>query len=456
MDEVYRHIEEHLEESLAELSRLCEKPSVSAQGIAILETAEFVEAMLRSCGFQTRVLPKREGGNPVVYGELEGASPYTLVFYNHYDVQPPEPLELWTSPPFQPARRDGRLYARGVSDNKGNIVSRLAAIRALRGARGRAPVNIKFLIEGDEEIGSPNLGPFLQEYGRLFRGDACIWEGASVNWEGVPVIYLGVKGLLYVELEVETASRDVHSSWATVVPNAAWRLVWALSTLKGADERVLIDGFYDDARPPTEAEQAALARLPNEEDESMRSLGLSSFLCGVRGLDYQVRHIFEPTCTIDGLTSGYQGPGSKTVSPCRASAKLDFRLVCDQDPGDILLKLRKHLDRRGFVDVAISHLSGEHPVRTPLDAPFVAVVAQAAEEVYGRPPYVIPNMAATGPMYHFVGDVGLPTASAGIGYPDARAHAPDENLRVSDFLLGTKHVAALLARLGEGGGGRAL
>ncbi len=450
MKDVYRYIEEHLEESLAELARLCEKPSVSAQGTAIQETAEFVEGMLRSCGFRTRILPKR-GGNPVVFGELEGASPYTLLFYNHYDVQPPEPLDLWTSPPFQPARRQGRLYARGVSDNKGNIVSRLAAICAFRETRGQVPVNIKFCIEGDEEIGSPNLGPFVQEHAGLLRGDACIWEGASVNWEGTPVIYLGVKGLLYVELAVETAARDVHSSWATVVPNAAWRLVWALSTLKGPDERVLIDGFYDDVQPPTEQERAALARLPSEEEESLRSLGLSSFLCGVRGFDYQLRHIFEPTCTIDGLTSGYQGPGSKTVSPCRASAKLDFRLVPDQDPDDIALKLRRHLDRHGFADVAISHLSGERPVRTPMDAPFVKVVAEAAEEVYSRPPYVIPNMAATGPMYHFVRDLGLPTAAAGIGYPDARAHAPDENMRISDFLLGTKHIAALLVRLGQGG-----
>src|SRR3990172_2767062 len=237
MDDIYRHIHEHLEEALADLARLCELPSVSAQGQAIRETAAFVAGMLEGVGCRTRILEKTGGGHPVVYGELEGASPKTLVFYNHYDVQPPEPLEKWSSPPFELTRREDKLYARGVSDDKGDIVSRLAALRAFQAVRGRVPVNIKFCIEGDEEIGSPNLGPFVLENRRLLAGDACIGGGASVDWEGALQVYAGAKGLLYVQLEAHGTSRDVHSSWATVVPNAAWHLVWALATLKDTDER---------------------------------------------------------------------------------------------------------------------------------------------------------------------------------------------------------------------------
>jgi acetylornithine deacetylase/succinyl-diaminopimelate desuccinylase-like protein len=444
MEDVYRHIEGHLEESLADLGRLCALPSVSAQGQAIQETAEYVAHLLEGMGFQTRLLPKPGGGHPVVYGELAGASPKTLVFYNHYDVQPPEPLELWSSPPFQLTRKDDRLYARGVSDDKGDIVSRLAALRTFQAVRGRAPVNIKFCIEGDEEIGSPNLGPFVQENRLLLKGDACLWEGASVDWEGALGVYAGAKGLLYVQLEARGANRDVHSSWATVVPNPAWRLIWALATLKDADERILIDGFHDSVLPPTPEEEAALQSLPADEDERLRALGLPSLLKGVRGVEYHRRHIFEPTCTIDGLSSGYQGEGAKTVLPATASAKLEFRLVPEQDPDEVLSELRRHLDSHGFQDIGVVLISGEKPVRTPLSSPFLKLVCRTAEEVYGRPPRLMPNMAGTGPMYHFVRDLGLPTTGAGVGYPESRAHAPDENIRIGDFVLATKHVAAIL------------
>ncbi len=444
MEDVYRYVEEHLEEALADLARLCELPSISAQGQAIQETAELVAGLLEGAGCRARLLPKPGGGPPVVFGELEGGSPKTLLFYNHYDVQPPEPLDEWQSPPFQLTRRDDKLYARGVCDDKADIVSRLAALQALRAVRGRVPVNIKFCIEGDEEIGSPNLEPFVQQNSDLLRGDACIWEGASVDWEGALQTYAGAKGLLYVQMEARGASRDIHSSWATVVPNPAWRLVWALGRLKDADERILIDGFYDDVLPPTKQQEAALRALPADEDDRLRALGLPSFLQDVRGFEYHRRRLFDPTCTIDGFASGYQGEGAKTVLPGRANAKLEFRLVPDQDPEDILSKLRAHLGRHGFGDVSVARICGEKPVRTDLSSPFIKLVCRTAEEVYGRPPRLLPNMAGTGPMYHFVRDLGLPTAGAGTGYPDSRAHAPNENIRMGDFVVGTKHVAAIL------------
>ncbi len=270
MDDIFRYIDDHLNESITALTELCKLPTVSAQNSAIEETAEHVSGLLRDLGFEAQVLPK-QGGHPVVYAEQPGRSTRTLLFYDHYDVQPPEPLELWSSPPFQPTLREGKLYGRGVSDNKGNIAARLAALRAWKEVRGELPCTVKFCIEGDEEIGSPQMEEFVAEQRGLLVADACVWEGGGVTWEGVPQVNLGVKGLLYVELESNTVNRDAHSSYGTVLPNAAWRLAWALASIKGPDERVVIEGFYDAVRPATPEERAAVEAMPSEEVETLKS-----------------------------------------------------------------------------------------------------------------------------------------------------------------------------------------
>jgi acetylornithine deacetylase/succinyl-diaminopimelate desuccinylase-like protein len=380
---------------------------------------------------------------------MAGRSPRTLLFYNHYDVQPPDPLDEWTSGPFEPVLRDGKLYGRGVSDDKGNIISRLLVIRALKERFGGVPCNLKFCIEGDEEIGSPQIAPFVQQHRELLRADACIWEWGHALWDGSPTLMLGAKGLLCVELRLQTANRDVHSSYATVVPNPAWRLAWALACIKAPDERILIEGFYDDVADPTEEELATVRILPDDGPEFLASLGLEMAVLGVNDVDYRRRHIFEPTCTINGLTSGYQGAGTKTVLPSRAVAKLDFRLVSGQDPQDILAKLRRHLHKQGFEDIVIAESSSERPARSPMDDPFVDLCQAAAREVYGRDAYLVPTMAATGPMYHFVHDLGTPCVMAGINYVGGCDHAPNEHIRVTDFINGSKHIAAILQRFGE-------
>jgi acetylornithine deacetylase/succinyl-diaminopimelate desuccinylase-like protein len=450
MEDLFRYIDDHLNEAVTRLTELCKLPSVSAQESGIRETAEHVASLLHELEFDTRIVPKPRGGHPVVYAEQAGRSPRTLLFYDHYDVQPPEPLELWSSPPFQPTLRDGKLYGRGVSDNKGNIAARLAALRAWKEVRGGLPCAVKFCIEGDEEIGSPHMEGFVTEQHELLAADACVWEGGGVTWEGIPQLTLGVKGLLYVELKANTVSRDAHSSYGTVLPNAAWRLAWALASIKGPDERVLIDGFYDAVRPATPEERAAVEAMPSEEADTLESYGVAEALTGVRGLDYRLRHLFEPTATIDGLTSGYGGEGTKTVLPARAMAKMDFRLVPDQDPDDILAKLRQHLDSRGFGDITVRRLSGERPARTPVSDPFVRVVRRAVRDAYDREPIIVPTAAGTGPLYPFVATLGLPTADIGIGYPETRIHAPDENIRIEDFRRGAKAIAALLGRFAEG------
>jgi len=447
MERVFEWIEEHYEQGLVDLCEFGRQPSISAQGVGMEEAVEKLASLLRKYGVEPHLLPT--SSYPVVYGEIPGDSPFTLLLYNHYDVQPPEPLELWSSPPFEPQVREGKVFGRGVADDKGDIVSRLLALRAFREVRGSLPVRVKFLIEGAEEIGSPGLHEFIGEHQELLRADACIWESGEVGWEDRPLICLGAKGILYVELKVEGANRDVHSSMATIVPNPAWRLISALSILKDSGENILIEGFYDEVMPPSPEELAAIQALPSEEEELKQSLGLRGFVRGLKGEELKRRHLLEPTCNICGLFSGYTGEGSKTVLPSFASAKLDFRLVPQQRPEDILEKLKRHLEKHGFGDVSITCHEGEPPARTPLDSPFVKLMVEAGREVYGAEPLIVPTFAGTGPMFPFREILDLPVASLGVSYPESRAHAPDENIRLADFIRATKYLAAILDRCGK-------
>lgn len=444
-----QHIDDHLEYWIDQLGRLCAQPSVSAQGLGIEECAELVKTMLEEQGFSAQVMAT--AGHPVVYGEGQGVSDKTMLFYLHYDVQPAEPLELWDSPPFTMTRVGDKLVARGVTDDKGHIISRLAALAAVREAHGGLPLNVKFIIEGEEEMGSPSISPFIDEHQDLLSADACIWEFGSVDFDGRPTLTLGMRGLCYVELSVETASMDAHSGFGgSIFPNAAWRLVWALNSIKGPDERILIPGFYDDAISPTETDMALLADLPDASEEIKAMYGLDEFLDGLEGgLELARAAVFEPTATINGLDSGYQGPGPKTVLPAKAMAKIDFRLIPNQDPVDIYQKLRAHLDREGFEDVNVKMLGGVRPARVDPDHPFVRLTAEAAEDVYGVSPLIEPIIGGSGPNYPFIHVLGLPVVSAGVGYPDGRAHAPNENVRIGDFVSGTRHTARIISRFAE-------
>ncbi len=446
---VDRHIVDHLDATLSELAVLCKQPSISAQGVGIRECAELVGAMLRRRGFKVEILAT--AGNPVVYGEADGASDRTLLFYNHYDVQPPEPLELWASPPFEPTIRDGKMFARGVSDDKGHILCRLAALDALKAITGKYPCRVKFAIEGEEETSSTSLEAFVRSNAARLKADACVWEFGSVDTEGRPVEYLGLRGICYVELSAQTGSQDAHSGLGgSIFPNAAWRLVWALNTLKDRNEHILIPGFYDSVKPPSARDLELLAALPDDSEDTLKRYGLKGFLKGLKGgPELRREEVFVPTCTICGLTSGYQGPGSKTVLPARASAKVDFRLVPDQEPKDILAKLRKHLVAQGFPDIEIAYLGGEAPGRTDPDHPFVKLTIDAAREAYGKEVIVAPMIGGSGPNHVFLETLHVPIVTAGLGYPGTQAHAPNENIVIDHLTLGIKHTARILEKFGN-------
>ena len=439
------YLDAHMDESIAELGKLCAIPSVAAQNTGMDEAAELVGNMLRQRGFSVQILPT--GGAPVVVAERKGKrSEKTLMFYNHYDVQPAEPLELWESPPFEATLRDGCLYARGVSDDKGHITSRLFALDAMLAQADELPCNIKFVIEGEEEIGSVHLPTFIEKNQELLAADACLWEFGMVNHEEVPMQYVGLRGICYVELSVKTADIDIHSGLGgSIFHNAAWRLVWALNTLKDEHERIRIPGFYDAVLPPSARDIELMGALPDVVEEYQTRYGVKSFLKGLTdGVDLRVAEVFEPTCTICGLTSGYQGPGSKTVLPAQASAKVDFRLVPTQTPKQVLEQLRAHLDAEGFPEVEITFLGGGPAGRTDPDDPFIQLVVDTAKDVYGVPMQIVPMIGGSGPNYPFVTVLNQPVATAGVGHPGTQAHAPNENVRLDLYLKHAKHVVRII------------
>jgi len=420
-------------EYIDELKTLIRQPTVSAQGIGIPETARIVLDRAKKRGGIAAEALSVDGGPPTIVGET-GRGDRTLLIYNHYDVQPPDPLDEWATPPFEPTERDGFLYGRGVSDNKGNLMARLQAIDAYRATMGELPLRIRVLYEGEEESGSAHLAAFVARHGERLRADGCIWEAGYKDAAGRPTISCGLKGIAYLELRVRGANKDAHSSLATIVPNPAWRLVWALATLKNDADQITIDGFMDAVRPPTAADRALLEALPFDEQGMLRIHGITRFVRGLHGYELKKKHFLEPTCTICGIVSGYTGAGSKTVLPAVASAKIDFRLVPDLTPEKVTLLLRAHLDRRGFEDVEVVPGHGEPPSRWPTDSATARAAVDACRSAYGSEPVVYPLLAGSGPMAQVCDTLGIPVAGFGSGNAASANHAPNENIAIADYV----------------------
>ena len=426
------------------LKKFCNQPSISARKEGIQECVNMLQGMMEHTGISTRVVLTQ--GNPVVYGELKTAkkTAKTLMFYNHYDVQPPEPLEEWVSDPFSAEVRQGRIYARGVADNKGNVVARLKAVDAILKTVGEIPLNLKFIIEGEEEVSSPHLVPFLKENKDELNADGCIWEGGWKDVNGRPIIWLGVKGILYVELKTKEAKSDLHSMWSPIVRNPAWRLIWALKTLKDEKGRVTVNGFYDDVKEPSLKDRALLQDIPFNQKRYRELFGVKAFLNNLSGVELVKKLLFQPECTICGLDSGYKGLGAKTVLPSQATAKVDFRLVIDQSPDDIFHKLQTHLKKHGFGDVELIKHGQMEPAKSPVDADICRVVIETARKTYGFAPVVYPTIQGSGPMYPFVEWLGIPTVGTGVENAASNPHGPNENIKIIDYIQGIKHIASII------------
>lgn len=436
-------------EHLAELAALCRLPSISAEGRALRETADAVADLMRRWGIPGEVV--ETGDAPAVLARMRGRSAVTLLAYNHYDVQPPDPLDEWTSPPFEPVIRDGRMVARGVADDKGDLLARLAAIEAILHVRGELPIGVIVLVEGQEEIDGPAIQDWIRANPELLACDLAFVEASDLGAEGRPGLTLGTRGMLYVELEVHGPPVDLHSSLAAATTNPAWTLVRALdSIVDRATGAIRIAGFHDRVRPLTDRDRALIADLPDPTARWATELGIAPPADPVARQALLEALVGAPTATICGLTSGYAGPGLKTVLPAVARAKLDFRLVPDQSPPEILALLRAHLDREGFADVRIVvHTQDGIPARTPSDDPWVERVAALTGAWYGARPAIWPNSPGGIVMAPFIEGLGVPTMFGGIRPAGGRYHAPDEFIEVDAFAPAARFFAWLLERLGD-------
>ncbi|MDF1540517.1 MAG: M20/M25/M40 family metallo-hydrolase [Candidatus Thorarchaeota archaeon] len=440
LDDVLYYIEANVENSLSDLKEVLRFPSVAAKGEHMKETAQWVADHLEPLGL--KVTLHKTAGPPVVTGILDVGAKRTLLFYDHYDVQPAEPFDLWDSPPFEPTVRDGRLYARGVADNKGDTVSRIWALKAFLETETVLPVNIKFVVEGGEEVGSPDMPEFAKKNKDFLKADGGIWEFGGAGIDGKQEAWLGLKGLLYVQLEVERLKMDAHSAYACILPSAPYQLVWALNSMKDRNGRILIDGFYDDLQPLTDAELKAIAKVDIHKSDVKDHYGIQAYLNDLKDEELKEAYYNAPTCNIAGIGSGWQGMGSKTVLPAKAMAKVDFRLVEDMNPDDIAKKLRKHLDSNGFEDVKMVSSDGYPPGKVPVDHPFVDVVNRANKIVFGHDIVVHPTSPGSGPLYLFTDSV--PMVSIGVGDFESRAHSPNESIVIDNYRLAMKRIAVVI------------
>ena len=441
------YIEKNSRRFVEELKELCSFPSISNHGPEAIKPARDWLGK-RLSRYTDRIETLEAGGLPSLYAEVRGTGKRKLLLYQHYDVQPVDPIELWDSKPFEPLEKDGRIVARGIADDKADVMARIHALETLK-ELGDIPVTLRFLIEGEEEIGSQSLEKILHHHRDKFQADGCLWEsGDSFDAAGRPLLQFGCRGLLYVLLRVRMLNFDQHSAFASIYPSPAVYLVEALASLRDQDMNIKIDGFYDDAIKPTEADRKMMAAIDPEVEERKMLIGFDKLIRNPTKDHVIEQLLFTPTANIAGITTGYQGPGSKTVLPAEATAKMDFRLIPDQDPNDILAKLRKHFDTHGFEKVEVVGREGEKPARSSTDSAVAKSVIDSVRELHGDP-VLWPFMQATGPMHPIVADLGIPTVlPVGAGRPDKRVHAPNENIHTQDYINTIRLMCRVWERFG--------
>jgi acetylornithine deacetylase/succinyl-diaminopimelate desuccinylase-like protein len=446
--DVYAHVDAHAEAFIGELCAFVRQPSRTGFLDEVRACAEYIAALGRAAGWSAEVVQVDELA-PLVLLERAGppGSP-TLLLYSHYDVISPEPVDEWTYPPFSATRVDGRIVGRGTTDAKANVLALVKGVQSLAEVRGQAPCSVKLILDGEEERGSSNLPTFVDGWReRLSAADAALSFDGGIDPSGVPKIGLGTSGMLYVELEAHGARKELHSAGARLYVNPAWRLTWALASIKAPDERVLLDGFYDPVVPPTARDRELMAEMPWDDARQLAEAGLPEFLTGVRGLDAVERLLFQPGLALCGIVSGFTGEGPKAVIPDRATAKLEFRIVPNQTPEDVLAQLRRHLDTHGFGDVEVRTVATVETAKTSPDAAIVAATVGAARDLYGKPPMLKPTEEYAGRQGAWLGTrLNIPGVQTGVGPPGHRGHATDEFVTDKHFLLGVKFAASIIDR----------
>ena len=449
MSDVIRYIEQNHDRYLRELIEFLRLPSISTNvgdPEEVKRAAEFVADQLRQSQMsEVEVVPT--GGHPIVYAErIEDPSKPTVLVYGHYDVQPVDPLELWDSPPFDPQVRDGKLFARGSTDDKGQMMIHFKSTEAFIEARGCLPLNIKFLIEGEEEIGSDHLDQFIREHQDQLKCDAVLISDTALFAKGVPSICYGLRGMAYLEIEVQGPKSDLHSgSFGGPVGNPAFALVQILASMKDNHDRITIPHFYDNVRELTEVEREGFASLPFDVEAYKKDLGVKS-LAGEQGFTPLEQVWARPTLEINGLLSGFTGEGAKTVLPAKAMAKVSMRLVPDQDHVEIARSFAEYVYSVApeWVEVEVRDLHGGASWVAELDHPALVAAANAIEKGFGKRPVFQREGGSIPVVATFTELLEAPTVLMGIGLPDENAHAPNENLDLENFYAGIKSSAYFL------------
>ena len=444
-----RYVDRHARAFTERLQAICRMPSVAARGTGMRAMAEAVEKLMQRSGAGTRVF-KIGSGYPIIFGEC-GAGAHCFLVYGHYDVAPVGQLTSWTSGPFSAVVSDGKLYARGAANSKGDMVARLAAVEAYQKTFGKLPICLRFIIEGEAGIGSPSLYRFTKENTEMLDAEGCIWEEGYKDTQERFVISLGFKGITFIELRVHGARTELHSKWGAIVPNPAWRLVQALSTITSPKGVITIDGFSSHLAPISTEDAEALKEIQLDEAGLKREFRIPGWVRGMRGASLIKEHIFGPTCTICGIQTGHTDAGPKTVLPSYAMARLDFRLVPDLTPEIVVYLLRKHLDERGFKDVEIIELGSAPVTKSSRESAVARAAIESAPEIYGEQPVVYPLDPASGPVGAICGatDPPMPVASFGTSYAASNPHGPDENIRLEDFMQSIKFFGRVIHHLGQ-------
>lgn len=447
LDKVFAHIKANEEAFIRRVMDYVRHPSISAHNIGIREVAALLVDMLSGLGMQAETVATENHPMVLARWEKKPGAP-TVLLYGHYDVQPPDPLEEWVSPPFEPTIRDGRIWARGIGDNKGQHFAQIMAIESHLAVHGELPCNVIFLLEGEEEIGSPHIASFVEKHRDRLKADLVVTADGPLHESGRPTVTFGVRGVASFELRARGAKRDLHSgNFGGVSPNPIWTLVHLLGTMKNAKGEITIEGFHDNIVPPTALEREAAARLPMAAEDVKAELDLKE-LDAPRDRPVADRLMFHPTLTINGLHGGYGGPGSKTVLPHEAFAKCDIRLVEAMTPAEVFAKVAAHVKKHA-PDVQFVPLNGMLPSKTPMESPFAEPIRQAIVDAQGVEPLLVPSAGGSLPDYVFTKILGTHAFVVPYANADEANHAPNENLKLECFLNGIRTGAALLSRLGR-------
>ncbi len=445
MKKILGWVDANIGELVSDLQSLIQQPSISAKNEGIEDCAKLVTKILKQSGIKPQILRLKKGIAPVVFAEVKSKKnpTKTLLFYNHYDVQPVEPIELWTDKPFSGKIKGNKIFGRGASDDKGELITRIKAVQAFLKTNGDVPCNIKFLIEGEEETGSEHIDNYLKKYKKKFSCDGVIWEFGYIDSKNRPIVGLGMKGLLYVELSKKESVRDAHSSLAVIIKNPAWRLIEAVNTLRNSKGKILIKDWYKEVKPLSKSEMKIIKNEPIDESSYKKEYGIKDFVDNKKGFELKKALVGDPTCNIAGFVSGYTGKGAKTVLPGHALVKIDFRLVPKMDPKKQIARLKKHLKSKGFGDIKLTIYHGEAAAKTKPSDPFVTIVKKSADEVFGKSILNVSN-AGTGPMYSFVNILNAPCISIGSTYIFSRIHSPNEFARIDLLKKTTKCICQIM------------